>query len=123
MDARGDYDGAQNHRYTTGVNIYITMGEIKMPTITDVINLYETTMAMKHAVMEHAHDQSDAHLERYINNRNKRTGNTWRVVERYMTNGDGKRVTVYGYYDRAVIENEHGKRVRIWHDVSHWRVA
>lgn len=87
------------------------------------VNTYETVMAMKHVVMERSFDDTDAHLTRYIANRNKRTGNTWRVVERYTTDGYGERVTIGAYYDRAVIENEHGECIRIWHDVSYWRVA
>ncbi|MCK4816474.1 hypothetical protein KA005_11960 [bacterium] len=70
-------------------------------------------------------DHTDAHLARYITNRNARTGETWRVVERYCTDGNGKRADTTGDWgwERALIENEHGDRVRIWHDGSHWRVA
>jgi hypothetical protein len=68
----------------------------------------------------------DAHLKRYIVNRNKRTGQTWRVVERYATWGDGRRCAVdadNAWWQRAVIENEHGKRVRIYHRWTCWCVA
>jgi len=68
----------------------------------------------------------DAHLERYITNRNERTQQTWRVIERYATWGDCRRCAVdaeYAWYQRAVIENENGERVRIYYRDACWCVA
>lgn len=90
------------------------------------MNTYETVMTMKHAVMENAYLELDEHLTRYIRNRNVRTGQTWRVVERYATGGDGRRCAVdanNAWWQRAVIENEFDTRVRIYHRVSCWCVA
>ena len=71
-------------------------------------------------------DRTVEHMARYINNRNKRTGQTWHVIERYDTNGLNKRVPMcdeWATYQRAVIENEHGERVRLFYDYTFWRVA
>lgn len=43
-------------------------------------------------------ERIDEHLERYIDNRNKRTDQTWRVVERYAMFGDGQRCAVDAWY-------------------------
>ena len=52
-------------------------------------------------------------ITRFIHNRNKRTGNTWRVIDRHYTNDRGERVDNPGQwdYERVVIENEFGERV------------
>jgi hypothetical protein len=75
-------------------------------------------MTMKH--------ETNEHLVRYIANRNRRTDNTWRVVERYATTGFDQRCTVdakIAYWQRAIIENENGERVRIYYRYTHWTIA
>lgn len=98
--------------------------------ITDVMSGMSETIdaidAREHAAI------IDAHLERYIGNRNRRTQQTWHIVKRFVTDGYGHtihgdnpvRVRGWGYH-RAVIENDIGKQKRIWYDVykSCWRVS
>lgn len=59
----------------------------------------------------------ETHLTRYIANRNKRTGQTWRVVKRYTTE------RAWSEWDRAIIMNERDERVRIYHYGSCWRAS
>jgi hypothetical protein len=62
----------------------------------------------------------EAHLARYLVNREKRTGQKWVVVERYNTDGSSWRD---GGWNRALIKAEDGSTLRIYHHGSCWRAG
>ena len=67
-------------------------------------------------------EPKESHLERYIKNRNKRTGQEWVVTRRYMTQTMGAHPSYPNpTYNRAYIVAPHEKPVRIYY-VS-WRLC
>lgn len=80
---------------------------------------------MQHEYRNRVTDDTETRLLQYIERRNKRTGQTWRVVKRYCTintkTGFGARGS-YGW-ERAIIENEHGKRIRMFDYWPNWRMS
>ena len=77
----------------------------------------EWDQTLKREVVEKFDEETEAHLARYIVNRNKRTGKVWEVVKRYTTLTGSER---YNWkYMRAVVSDGE-VNVRIYHKVWNW---
>lgn len=64
-------------------------------------------------------NDTERRLTRYIKNRNRRTGQTWIVVKRYVI----PRGEWHDEWDRAIIGNECGERIRIFDRGTCWCAA